>query len=96
MKFLVDMPLSPNLAKWLCQQGHDALHASQIGLSSSPDTEILKIEETGLILFRGANYNEGECIERLERVFELTPNQNLYKSVVVIEKGRIRSRNLPI
>jgi predicted nuclease of predicted toxin-antitoxin system len=42
MKFRVDMPLSPNVAKWLCQQGHDTLHANKIGLSSSPDTEILK------------------------------------------------------
>ncbi len=120
MKFLVDMPLSPNLARWLCQQGHDALHASQIGLSSAPDTEILKraiqenrivvtadldftrlfallrIEETGLILFRDANLNERESIERLERVFGLIPNQNLYRSIVVVERGRIRLRNLPI
>jgi predicted nuclease of predicted toxin-antitoxin system len=120
MKFLVDMPLSPDVTRWLRQQGHDALHASQIGLSSASDVEILKraiqenrivvtadldftrlfallrIEETGLILFRGANFNEQESIERLERVFELIPNQNLSRAIVVIEKRRIRFRHLPI
>lgn len=27
MKFLIDMPLSPELADWLNRQGHDAHHA---------------------------------------------------------------------
>jgi hypothetical protein len=30
MKFLVDMPLSPALADWLVDHGHDAVHASNI------------------------------------------------------------------
>ncbi len=42
MRFLVDMPLSPKLAEYLRQQGHDAVHASDIGLSFSPDTVILE------------------------------------------------------
>ncbi len=42
MKFLIDMPLSPTLATWLKQQGHDALHASEIGLHRAPDSEIMK------------------------------------------------------
>lgn len=42
MKFLIDMPLSPALATWLKKQGHDALHASEMGLHRSPDTEIMK------------------------------------------------------
>ena len=41
MKFLVDMPLSPALALWLAGQGHDAVHASTIGLAAAPDTEII-------------------------------------------------------
>jgi len=41
MKFLVDMPLSPAVAAWLGQKGHDAVHASEIGLSGSPDCDIL-------------------------------------------------------
>jgi predicted nuclease of predicted toxin-antitoxin system len=36
------MPLSPSLAKWLCDQGHDALHALAVGLDRAPDTEIMQ------------------------------------------------------
>jgi predicted nuclease of predicted toxin-antitoxin system len=42
MKFLIDMPLSPELANWLNQQGHDAVHASKVGLDRASDTEILE------------------------------------------------------
>lgn len=42
MKFLVDMPLSPALAHWLQNQGHDAIHAASHGLGRAPDTEIIK------------------------------------------------------
>ena len=41
MKFLVDMPLSPALADWLVARGHDAVHASRIGLALAPDETIL-------------------------------------------------------
>ncbi len=41
MKFLVDMPLSPRVAEWLCEQGHNAVHASATGLSKASDKEIL-------------------------------------------------------
>ena len=32
MRFLVDMPLSPSLAAWLADRGHDAVHAIDLGL----------------------------------------------------------------
>ena len=41
MKFLVDMPLPPALARWLAAQGHDAVHADAVGLGRSTDREIL-------------------------------------------------------
>jgi predicted nuclease of predicted toxin-antitoxin system len=41
VKFLVDMPLSPALARWLAARGHDAVHASVLGLDRAADTEIL-------------------------------------------------------
>jgi hypothetical protein len=40
VKFLVDMPLPPALAQWLTTQGHDAVHASAVGLDRSADSEI--------------------------------------------------------
>ncbi len=41
MKFLVDMPLSPTLARWLEGLGHEAAHASEIGMAQASDAEIL-------------------------------------------------------
>ena len=35
------MPLPPALARWLANQGHDAVHACSVGLDRSMDTEIL-------------------------------------------------------
>lgn len=47
MKFLVDMPLSPDLAQWLRAEGHDAVHASDLAMSRSPDSEILQSAISG-------------------------------------------------
>ncbi len=35
------MPLSPTVADWLTQRGHAAVHASNVGLARSADSEIL-------------------------------------------------------
>lgn len=120
MKFLIDMPLSPELAVWLAEQGHDTVHALDIGLARASDAVILEhaqdqqrvivtadldyprllalaqVEGPGLILFRGGNYSEQETVERLRRAFEMIPSEELSHSIVVIEKGRIRRRRLPI
>lgn len=40
MKFLVDQPVSPMLADWLRQAGHDAYHLREQGLSRSRDEEV--------------------------------------------------------
>ena len=120
MRFLVDMPLSPALAVWLGQKGHDALHVSDLGLAKAPDVEILEFagreqrtiitadldyprllalaqaEGPGLVLFRGGNYSEQEIQIRLQRVLETISNEDLPKSIVVVEKSRIRQRRLPL
>ncbi len=41
MKFLIDMPLSPAVAAWLVDQGHDAVHAADLGLHRASDSEII-------------------------------------------------------
>ena len=41
MKFLVDMPVTPQAVPYLQGKGHDAVHASAVGLGSRPDSEIL-------------------------------------------------------
>lgn len=42
MRFPVDMALSPGLADWLVERGHDAVHASAIGLARAPDPDIIE------------------------------------------------------
>ena len=37
MKFLVDNQLPPSLAGWLCDRGHDAVHAYDAGLARLDD-----------------------------------------------------------
>ncbi|MBI5166923.1 MAG: DUF5615 family PIN-like protein, partial [candidate division NC10 bacterium] len=39
---LIDMPLSPELAVWLVRQGHDAVHALEVGLDRASDAAILE------------------------------------------------------
>ena len=120
MRFLVDMPLSPRLAAWLAANGHDAIHASQVGLSQAADKDILQHAAAqqrtivtadldfprllallhspgpGLVLFRGGEYSEAECIEPLSRVLCILPDPAFSDSVIVIERHRIRRRPLPL
>ena len=41
MRFLVDMPLSPTLAAWLAERGHDAVHAADLGLGRETDVAVM-------------------------------------------------------
>ena len=43
MKFLLDMPVSPSLLDVLEANGHEGVHAHQIGKDQAPDTELLVI-----------------------------------------------------
>lgn len=53
-------------------------------------------EGPGLILFRGGRYGESEAIKHLERVLGKFSGQILAKSIIVVEKNRIRYRRLPL
>lgn len=57
---------------------------------------LAQAEGPGLILFRGGHYSEQEAVDRLRRALETIPDQELPNCIVVIEKGRIRRRRLPV
>ena len=40
MKFLVDMPLSPNTVRFLKNLGYEAIRVSELGMSKSKDKDI--------------------------------------------------------
>ena len=43
MRFLINVPLSPQLAAWLIDEGHGAVNAAAIGLSTALDAEIIEV-----------------------------------------------------
>lgn len=43
MNFLVDMPVSQQLSAWLNQNGHHAVHASEINLHNAKDKDIVAL-----------------------------------------------------
>ncbi len=52
------MPLSPALAQWLGTQGHDAVHASALGMDRAADADILvrATEESRTIVTADLDY----------------------------------------
>ncbi len=120
MRFLVDMPLSPDLAQWLRAEGHDAVHAKDLSMHQTPDAEILRAATSdgriivtadldyprllatlgaagpGLILLRGGNYSDVESRECVRRVLMSITHDELPRSIVVVDRERIRRRWLPV
>lgn len=120
MKFLVDMPLSPALATWLVDLGHDAVHAAALGLHSATDNEIIacakreertvitadldyprllalaRSREPSLILFRSGNWSEAAIRARLNDVLVALTETDIARSIVVVDRDRVRRRRLPL
>jgi predicted nuclease of predicted toxin-antitoxin system len=114
------MPLSPTLAHWLRGQGHDAVHAADLGMGRSTDSEIMEraiaeartiitadldyprlLARTGatgpsLILFRGGNWSEAEAIDRMRNALAGLTDDEITRSILVIDRDRIRRRRLPV
>ena len=47
MKFLIDMPVTPDAGPHLRAAGHDAIHAVDLGLARSSDDELLTVARRG-------------------------------------------------
>lgn len=120
MKFLVDMPLSPALATWLVDLGHDAVHAAGLGLHRATDNEIIEYakqerrtvvtadldyprllamarsSEPSLILFRSGDWTDAAIRARLNDVFATLTEAEMTRSIVVVDRDRVRRRRLPL
>jgi predicted nuclease of predicted toxin-antitoxin system len=95
VKFLVDMPLSKALVRWLTSQGHDTVHAAEVGLHPRL-LALAHAAEPSLILFRGGNWSEADVIDRISAVLDVVKERELQQSILVIERDRVRRRRLPI
>jgi predicted nuclease of predicted toxin-antitoxin system len=114
------MPLSQDLAAWLRDRGHDAVHAAEVDLAAVPDATILarakdedrtivtadldyprllalaQERDASLILFRDGNWSEEAVIDRMAELFERIREKDLARSIIVIDRFRIRRRRLPL
>ena len=88
MRFLVDMALSPGLADWLVQRGHDAVHASTIGLSRAPDPGIIERarDERRVIITADLDYPRLLALARSERPGLILFRGGNYSDTEVIER----------
>jgi predicted nuclease of predicted toxin-antitoxin system len=120
VKLLIDMMLSPSLARWLEGLGYDAVHASEIGMSRASDGEILTrasdegrvvitadldyprllaafgTRDTPVILIRGGQFGDEWVKSQLEHLFKSVSEAEIVKCLMVIERHRVRKRQLPI
>jgi predicted nuclease of predicted toxin-antitoxin system len=52
--------------------------------------------EPSLILFRGGNWSDREVIDRMQQVLRTMTAAELERSILVIGRGRVRRRVLPV
>ena len=83
--------------------GHEAVHAlagSRVVITADLDFPrlfaLMGAGDPGLILLRGGNYSESESLECVRRVLAAVPEEELPRSIVVVDPERIRRRWLPV
>ena len=88
MRFLVDMPLSPATAAWLREQGHDAVHASDMGLHDAEDPVILgrARSEQRIVVTADLDYPRLLALSRAEGPGLILFRGGDYSEVEVIER----------
>ena len=86
MKFLIDMPVTPDAAPHL--RAADLDYPRLIALQHT--------DRPGVILFRGGAYSDREMLALLDRVLARASGLDPEHSIVVVDRTRIRRRALPI
>lgn len=57
---------------------------------------LMRVRRPGLVLFRGGNFSESEMLSMMGRVMVAVPEAELSRSVVVVDRQRVRRRTLPV
>lgn len=92
MRFLIDMPLSPELVSWLFQRGHNAIHASEVGLAFASDVIILEHarSEQRIIITADLDYPRILALTKAEEPGLILFRGGNYSNQEVIERlGRV-------
>lgn len=69
MKFLIDMPVTPDAAPHLRAAGHDAIHAIDLGLARSSDNELLAVarREGRIVITADLDYPRLIALQQADR-----------------------------
>ena len=69
MKFLIDMPVTPDAGPHLRAAGHDAVHAVDLGLARSSDNELLTVarREERVIITADLDYPRLIALQQADR-----------------------------
>jgi len=69
LKFLIDMPVTPDAAPHLRAAGHDAIHAVDLGLARASDNELLTVarREERVIITADLDYPRLIALEQADR-----------------------------
>ena len=69
MKFLIDMPVTPDAAPYLRAAGHDAIHAIDLGLARSSDNELLAVarREGRIVITADLDYPRLIALQQADR-----------------------------
>jgi predicted nuclease of predicted toxin-antitoxin system len=57
---------------------------------------LLRATDPSLILFRDGDWSEAEIIARMAEVLSTLTEAEITSSIIVVEKGRVRRRRLPL
>jgi predicted nuclease of predicted toxin-antitoxin system len=57
---------------------------------------IARSQNPSLILFRDGNWSDADIIARMDEVLRVMPETDIAKSIVVVDRDRVRRRRLPI
>jgi len=69
LKFLIDMPVTPDAGPHLRSAGHDAIHAVDLGLARSSDDELLAVarREQRIVITADLDYPRLIALQQTDR-----------------------------
>jgi predicted nuclease of predicted toxin-antitoxin system len=80
----------------LARAKHDARTIVTADLDYPRLLALAQEQESSLILFRDGNWSDTEIIARMREVMQHVTAADLLRSIIVVDRTRIRRRRLPI